>query len=99
MIDITPIVQAIVALMAALITAFVIPYIKGKTTAQQQEDILMWIRVAVAAAEQLYRGFDKGTEKKQYVINFLKQHGYSVDDAAIDAMIESCVYKLNTGLE
>ena len=35
MYDITPIIEAVAALIAALITAFVIPYIKGKTTANQ----------------------------------------------------------------
>ena len=38
MYDITPIVEAVAALIAALITAFVIPYIRSKTTAQQQAE-------------------------------------------------------------
>ena len=51
MYDITPIFEAVAALIAALITAFVIPYIKSKTTAEQQKEINAWVKIAVAAAE------------------------------------------------
>ena len=51
--DITPIIEAVAALIAALITAFVIPYIKGKTTANQQQQINAWVRIAVSAAEEI----------------------------------------------
>ena len=37
--DITPIIEAVAALIAALIAAVVVPYIKSKTTAQQQAEI------------------------------------------------------------
>ena len=75
MYDITPIIEAVAALIAALITAFVIPYIKGKTTANQQQQINAWVRIAVTAAEQIYTGSGRGTEKKEYVINWLRVHG------------------------
>ena len=51
--NVTTIIQAVFALIAAVITVIVIPYIKSKTTAQQQTDIEGWVRVAVSAAEQL----------------------------------------------
>ena len=37
--DITTIIEAAAALAAAVITAVVIPYIKSRTTAQQQAEI------------------------------------------------------------
>lgn len=96
--DITPIIEAIAALIAALITAFLIPYIKSKTTAQQQAEINAWVRIAVAAAEQIYTGSGRGQEKKAYVLNWLREHGVTVDEAKLDAMIEAAVYDLSQGI-
>ena len=54
MFDITVIIEAVFALLAAIITAIVIPYIKSKTTASQQAEINAWVKIAVTAAEQIY---------------------------------------------
>ena len=96
MYDITPIIEAVAALIAALITAFLVPYIKSKTTAQQQAEINAWVKIAVTAAEQIYRGSGRGEEKKAYVINWLREHGITVDEAKLDALIEAAVYDLNS---
>ena len=53
MFDITVIIEAVFALLAAIITAIVIPYIKSKTTASQQAEINAWVKIAVTAAEQI----------------------------------------------
>ena len=98
MYDITPIVEAVAALIAALITAFVIPYIRSKTTAQQQAEINAWVKIAVSVAEQIYKGSGRGEEKKAYVIQWLREHGITVDEAKLDALIESAVYELNQGV-
>ena len=52
--DITPVVNAVIALIAAAVTAFVIPWVKSKTTAAQREEINSWVKIAVTAAEQIY---------------------------------------------
>lgn len=94
--DITTIIEAAAALVAAVITAVVIPYIKSRTTAQQQAEINAWVKIAVTAAEQIYRGSGRGEEKKAYVLNWLREHGITVDEAKLDALIEAAVYELNT---
>lgn len=94
--DITTIIEAAAALVAAVITAVVIPYIKSRTTAQQQAEINTWVKIAVTAAEQIYRGSGRGEEKKAYVLNWLREHGITVDEAKLDALIEAAVYELNT---
>ena len=96
--NITPIIEAVFLLIAAVITAIVIPYIKSKTTTQQQAEINAWVKIAVTAAEQIYNGSGRGAEKKAYVLNWLKQHGVTVDEAKLDAMIESDVYELKSGV-
>ena len=106
MYDITPIIEAVAALIAALITAFLVPYIKSKTTAEQQKEINAWVKIAVAAAEQIYTGSGRGEEKKAYVLNWLAEeksyvnygiYAYLVNNLdQIDALIEAAVYELNS---
>lgn len=95
MADITPIVNAVIALAAALVTAFVIPWIKSKTTAAQREEINAWVKIAVTAAEQIYKGSGRGEEKKAYVLDFLRGKGLDVDTASVNLMIESAVKNMN----
>ena len=97
MIDITPVVNAVIALIAALISVFIIPWIKANTTAHQQKTMIELIQVAVSAAEQIYSGAGRGEEKKQYVLEFLASKGVKVDDEAVNAAIESAVQQLNSG--
>ena len=94
MFDITPIVEAVVALIGVVITCIVIPYVRSKTTAQQREELNAWIKIAVAAAEQIYQGAGRGEEKKQYVLDWVEDHNVTVDEDRIDALIEAAVYEL-----
>ena len=55
MIDLTPIFQAIIALLAALVTYKLIPWIKSRTTERQQQNLFVAAKIAVMAAEQLYK--------------------------------------------
>ena len=95
--NITPIIEAVFALIAAIVTAVVVPYIKSRTTAAQQTEIAAWVRIAVTAAEQIYNGTGRGQEKKKYVEDWLKAHGVTVDSEKLDAMIDSAVYELKNG--
>lgn len=96
--DITPIVEAVVAVVCAVVTCVLIPYIKSKTTTEQQKEINAWVKIAVSAAEQIYTGSGRGEEKKAYVLEWLRSHGVTVDDEKLDAMIEAAVYELTQGI-
>lgn len=96
--DITPIVEAVVAVVCAVVTCVLIPYIKSKTTTEQQKEINAWVKIAVSAAEQIYTGSGRGEEKKAYVLEWLQSHGVTVDDEKLDAMIEAAVYELTQGI-
>lgn len=98
MINITPIAEAVFALVGVVITAVVIPYIRSRTTAQQRDELNAWVRIAVSAAEQLYKGSGRGKEKKAYVLDWLSEHGVTVDGDKLDALIEAAVYDLNSGV-
>lgn len=98
MYDITPIIEAVAALIGVIVTCVLIPFIKSKTTASQQAEINAWVKIAVSAAEQIYVGSGRGEEKKAYVLEWLRAHGVTVDDEKLDAMIEAAVYELSQGI-
>ena len=95
--DITPIIEAVIALAGVVVSCVLIPYIKSKTTAEQQKEINAWVKIAVSAAQQIYVGSGRGEEKKAYVIKWLREHGITVDEAKLDALIEAAVYELTNG--
>lgn len=85
-IDLTPIFQAIIALLAALVTYKLVPWIKARTTESQQALLSATVRTLVYAAEQLY-GAGQGTKKLDYVIAELEQRGFTADRAEIEAAV------------
>lgn len=97
-IDLTQIIMAIITLLFGLLMRYVIPNIKAKTNADQMSLIRAAVKSAVYAVEQLYKS-KPGQEKKQLVIEFLKQNGYILDDSQIESeinyMIEEFVKELN----
>ena len=84
-IDLTPIFQALIALLASLVTIKLIPWIQARTTAQQQAALLGITKTLVFAAEQIY-GSATGKEKLMYVKSQLAKKGYIIDLDAIEAM-------------
>lgn len=104
-IDITQIILAFIALLSAVVTGFVIPWLKKKISVEEGKVselaaamVMLAIDTAVRAAEQIYNS-DEGKAKKEYVINVLKEQGYDVESEAIDAAIEAAVLELHRLLE
>lgn len=95
MTDLTPIVNAVIALIAAIITTFLIPWIKSKIDDAKLAQIVEWVGIAVRAAEQIYNESGMGEKKKQYVLDFLADKGFTIDPNSINAMIEAAVKNLN----
>lgn len=87
MIDLTNLFNAIIALMAAVITAFVIPWIKAKASVQQQEALAGLYRTLCFAAEQIY-GSGHGEDKLDYVEAQLMERGYTIDRNMIEATVK-----------
>lgn len=86
-IDLTPIIQAIIALLAAIVTYKLIPWIKAKTTNEQQALLRAAVVTLVFAAEQIY-GAGSGAEKLDYVIAELQKKGFTADRNEIEAVIK-----------
>lgn len=95
-INITEIINIVIALFSALITSVIIPIAKERLSQTKREKLEFWVRIAVMAAEQIF-GSKKGLEKKEYVISFLLSKGIVFDVDEVSNMIESAVYSLSNG--
>lgn len=98
MTDLTPVIHAAAALAAAVLTVFVVPWLRSKTSEQDRAELLKWVDVAVAAAQQLYYQLD-GAQRKEYALEILREKGFDVSDRGVDAAVEAAVLKLHKGLE
>lgn len=96
-IDITIVVNAVIALLATVIGVAVVPWIHTKFDAEEMSAFLRWVEIGVAAAEQIYKATE-GEKKKLYVVKYLQSKGYTVDAEDIDNAIEAAVLKLHADL-
>ena len=92
--DYTKIFEAVIMLILAIVTTFVIPWLKANYTQKQLDTWMMWVRIAVTAAEQLFTA-EQWSEKKQYVVTYLKDRGIKYNEATINNMIEAAVLELH----
>lgn len=99
MYDFTPIINAVLVLLATVVTVFVIPWLKSKKTAeqvatieQQVKTIVSWVTTAVQAAEIIFKGTGLGEDKKNYVLSLIKTQcelvGFTFNEDLIAAQIE-----------
>lgn len=61
----------LIPVLGAIITGFVIPYIRTKINVEKTGEIIVWVKKAVEAAEVLFNVPHSGEEKREYVINFI----------------------------
>lgn len=89
------ILRIVVSIAAALVTAYLIPYIKTITSQSTQERITGMVNTAVRAAEQTLK---EGSVKKSQVLAdmtvWLNKQGIKIEESQLDALIEAMVYQL-----
>lgn len=92
-VDITSIIEIVIALIIAVASCFVIPYIKSKLTASQWSNLQDWAEVGVKAAEAIFIGTKLGKDKREYVMKYLaslcEQNGYKFDEDIIRVALEN----------
>ena len=91
--DMTEIAEVVIMIVSAVISTFLVPYLRQRLIDEKREKLIFWIKTAVRAAEQIY-GSKTGQQKKEYVVGFLLSKGIVVDIDEVTAHIESEVYKL-----
>lgn len=94
MVDLTQVIVALLTLAVSAVSAFLIPYIKSKVSAEQLDAIKFWVNIAVEAAEMIYTGTGRGQEKKAYVVKLLNSKGFTLNPEEIDSIIEAAVLEL-----
>lgn len=87
-IDLTPLFQAIIMVMAALVTGRLLPWIKARTSEAQRERMMACVRTLVYAAEQLYKNREI-QDRLDYVQEGLLERGFEVDRDAIEAEVRA----------
>ena len=95
--ELIEVVKIVIELIVAIASLWLVPWIKAKLSAEEIADMLRWVEIAVSAAEQLYDA-TQGSVKKKYVVSFLEERGYHVDETELNLMIEAAVLKLHRGL-
>ena len=89
------ILKVVISVTAALVTVYLIPYIKSQTKTKQQEEIAKMIDVAVKAAEQtLKSGSAKKADVIEYMVRWLNEQGIKITDDQLDKFIEAAVYTM-----
>lgn len=91
------ILMLVITLIGVLLTRLVVPWLKLKIGNEELKDIEKWVTVAVTAAEQMKVAglLPDGQQKKDYVLEFVKDKGITITDEELDALIEAAVYEIN----
>lgn len=84
----------VMSLAVVVVTRYLVPYLKARLSAANQEELIQLIENLVQAAEQLFTAEKSGEQKKEYVVNALAEKGVQVTES-INAMIEAAVYNLD----
>lgn len=98
MIDLTPIINVLILVVATLVSVYLVPWIKSKKTAEQTKDLMAWARIAVAAAQQLYYQLD-GEARLDHALSVMNEAGFDVDTIEVRNAIEAAVLELHNALE
>lgn len=93
MMDLTPLVEAIIALATTAITLFLIPWLRERFGNEKLEKARGWVQIAVYAAEKLY-GAGNGDAKLAYAQEVLAKHKIRLDTKTIMAMIDAEIKKM-----
>lgn len=64
---------ALIPIIGAIITRYIVPFIKTRIAAAELEVAMNWVNKAVLAAEVLFKAPGSGELKREYVINFINE--------------------------
>ena len=92
---VTLIITVVIPVLGAIVTYLIVPFLKEKTTKEQRDTIIAWVKIAVGAAEQMEKANLLKLPKKEYVIAFINEKGFNISREDLDAIIEAAVLELN----
>ena len=80
-------VKVAIAAIIALVTSYVVPWLKLKAENEKNTALAALYRTLVEAAEQIFKTPQSGEDKIKYVEQELVRRGYDVDIAWIEAAV------------
>lgn len=92
------IVKGVITIAVALITGFVIPFIKSKIGTEKYSQIATWVNTFVRCAEQIFitaSGEEKLAKVTEWTETKLKELGITLSATDIRALIEDAVQEMN----
>lgn len=95
------ILKVVVSICAALITAYIMPYLKTLRDDKRYAMLFDMVALAVRAAEQTITGSGQGAVKKAEVVKFVSEwlfgKGINITEDELDQLIEAAVYQMKQG--
>jgi len=93
---IVQIILAVIALLVAVITTILAPWIRAKYSAEKRAEINDYIKATVRAADQILKVSDPtGKFRKEFVLNFINRKGFKLTEDELNILIEAAVKELN----
>jgi LL-H family phage holin len=93
------ILKIVVSICAALITVYVVPYLKTLRQDKRYASLMDMVEVAVKAAEQTIKEPGQGDYKKAEVIAFVSdwmmEHGIKISQDELSQLIECAVFSMH----
>lgn len=92
--------KVLIPIFGAIMMYIIVPYIKSKTTKEQLNEVKFWAEMAVGGAEQIFNYKHAGKEKKEFVLEFLHEKGFTeVSAEDLELIMEAMVRELNNSKE
>lgn len=91
------ILKIVVSVAVALITVYVVPYLKELKNNEEYSALFEMVEVAVHAAEQTIKtgGADKKEAVMMYLTEWAKAHNITVSQEQINQLVEAAVFSMN----
>lgn len=92
------ILKIIVSVCAAVITVYIVPYLKALKEDKRYASLVAMVETAVRAAEQTFKAGRQGAAKKEEVMTFvagwMQKQGIKISTHQLDQLIECAVYQM-----
>lgn len=87
-----------IPVIGAIITYFIVPFIKSSISEKQLAQYKEWTVLAVKCAELVFKESGRGEDKKTYVVNFLNdmfnKNKVVITEEQINILIEAAVKEM-----
>ena len=93
------VILSLIPVLGAIITYFVVPYLRTKISNEKLIQYEEWASMAVKAAEMLWQESNKGEDKKEFVVKYLNkmfnEKKVVITEEQLNVLIEAAVHEIN----